>query len=100
MNIFNKIDEIRKQPDHIRLRWAWGLTAVGMFFIVIIWMISFSAQISSLKSEEKPVNNINNGSAMQELSAQKKSIEDATSQLKNVLGNQSQNNDVKNLNNQ
>jgi len=92
MNIFNKIDEIRKQPDHIRLRWAWGLTAVGMFFIIIIWMISFSAQISSLKSEEKPVDNINNGSAMQELSAQKKSIEDATSQLKNVLGKESQNN--------
>ncbi|MFA6159756.1 MAG: hypothetical protein WC678_01545 [Parcubacteria group bacterium] len=90
MNIFNKIDEIRKQPDHIRLRWAWGLTAVGMFFIVIIWMISFSAQISSLKSEEKTVDNINNGSAMQELSAQKKSIEDATSQLKNVLGKESQ----------
>ncbi|MFZ2975004.1 MAG: hypothetical protein WA055_00035 [Candidatus Moraniibacteriota bacterium] len=90
MNIFNKIDEIRRQPDHIRLRWAWGLTAVGMFFIVIIWMISFSAQISSLKSEEKPVDNINNGSAMQELSAQKKSIEDATSQLKNVLGKESQ----------
>ena len=92
MNIFNKIDEIRRQPDHIRLRWAWGLTAVGMFFIVIIWMISFSAQISSLKSEEKTVDNINNGSAMQELSAQKKSIEDATSQLKNVLGKESQTN--------
>lgn len=92
MNIFNKIDEIRKQPDHIRLRWAWGLTAVGMFFIIIIWMISFSAQISSLNSEKKPVNNTNNGSAMQELSAQKKSIEDATSQLKNVLGKESQNN--------
>ena len=90
MNIFNKIDEIRRQPDYIRLRWAWGLTAVGMFFIVIIWMISFSAQISSLKSEEKTVDNINNGSAMQELSAQKKSIEDATSQLKNVLGKESQ----------
>ncbi|HAT74261.1 MAG: hypothetical protein US30_C0012G0058 [Candidatus Moranbacteria bacterium GW2011_GWF2_36_839] len=90
MNIFNKIDEIRRQPDYIRLRWAWGLTAVGMFFIVIIWMISFSAQISSLKSEEKPTENISNGSAMQELSAQKKSIEDATSQLKNVLGKESQ----------
>ncbi len=90
-SIFNKIEEIRRQPDHIRLRWAWGLTAVGMFFIVIIWMISFSAQISSLKSEEKPVDNISNGSAMQELSAQKKSIEDATSQLKNVLGKESQN---------
>lgn len=92
MNIFNKIEEIRRQPDHIRLRWAWGLTAVGMFFIVIIWMISFSTQISGLKSEEKIENSLNNGSAMQELSAQKKSIEDATSQLKNVLGNQSQNN--------
>jgi len=89
-SIFDKIEEIRRQPDHIRLRWAWGLTFVGMFFIIIIWMISFSAQISSLKSEEKPVDNINNGSAMQELSAQKKSIEDATSQLKNVLGKESQ----------
>ena len=92
MDIFNKIENIRRQPDHIRLRWAWGLTFVGMFFIIIIWMISFSAQISSLNSEKKPAENINNGSAMPELSAQKKSIEDATSQLKNVLGKESQNN--------
>lgn len=91
MNIFNKIEKIRRQPDHIRLRWSWGLTAVAMFFVVVLWMISFSAQISSLNDEEKTVDNSSNTGIVEEFSTQKKSIEDATSQLKNVLGNQSQN---------
>ena len=90
MNILNKIEEIRKQPEHVRLRWAWGLTVIGMAVIIIIWMISLSAQISSMN--EKEVSENKNKVMMEEFSQQKKSIEDATKQMKKVLGNQTQNN--------
>ncbi|HRY82487.1 MAG TPA: hypothetical protein P5232_02200 [Candidatus Moranbacteria bacterium] len=90
MSIFDKVEEIRKQPEHIRLRWAWGLTAIGMAVIIIIWMISLSAQISSMN--EKEVSEKKNKVMVEEFSQQKKSIEDATKQMKKVLGNQTQNN--------
>jgi hypothetical protein len=79
-NLLDKIEEIRNQPEHIRLRWAWGLTVSAMVLIVIIWMISFSAQKS--ESDEK---NLNNNEIIQELSTQKQSIKDATNQIKNGL---------------
>jgi predicted PurR-regulated permease PerM len=40
MNIRGKIEEIRKQPEHIRLRYVWGAVAVSMIFIIIIWIFS------------------------------------------------------------
>jgi hypothetical protein len=90
MSIFDKIEAIRRQPEHIRLRWAWGLTAVGMVVIVIIWMISLSAQVSELNKDKITENK--NSVITEELGQQKKSIEDAANQMKNVLGNQAQNN--------
>jgi uncharacterized protein YcfL len=89
MNIFNKIEEIREKPEHIRLRWAWGLTAVGTVCIVIIWMISFASQMEN-SAEDTQV--LNTNQVVTGLSAQKKSIEDSAGQIKSVLGNQSQGN--------
>ena len=83
MSIFDKIEEIRRQPEHIRLRWAWGLTAFGMVFILIIWMISFSAQFENTDDLEKE--NILNSQVIEDLSVQKESIQDATKQMKSLL---------------
>ncbi len=83
MNIFDKIEEIRRQPEHVRLRWAWGLTAFGMVFILIIWMISFSAQFENTDDLEKE--NILNSQVIEDLSVQKESIQDATKQMKSLL---------------
>jgi len=43
-DFLNKIEKIRQKPENIRLRWAWGMTIAAMIIIVILWMISFSAQ--------------------------------------------------------
>ncbi len=40
MSISDKIEEIRKKPEHIRLRYVWAGVAVVMFFIIIIWIFS------------------------------------------------------------
>ena len=86
-SIFNKIDEIRKKPDYIRLRWAWGLTGFAMIFVLVIWVISFSAQIKS-DNEEELITNENFG-IMQGLDQQKESLGETTNnQMKNILGDQ------------
>jgi hypothetical protein len=40
MDINKKIEEIRKQPEHIRMRYVWSGVFVVMFLIVIIWLFS------------------------------------------------------------
>jgi hypothetical protein len=40
MSISNKIEEIRKKPEHIRMRYVWLAVAVSMFFILVIWVFS------------------------------------------------------------
>lgn len=52
MSISDKIEEIRRKPEHIRMRYVLGGVAVSMFFIVIIWLFSLSETMkkSSVKS--------------------------------------------------
>ncbi len=40
MSISDKIENIRRQPEHIRLRYVWLGVIVSMIFIVIIWIFS------------------------------------------------------------
>jgi hypothetical protein len=40
MSISDKIEEIRKKPEHVRMRYVWASVAVTMFFIFIIWLFS------------------------------------------------------------
>ena len=42
--IQNKIEEIRKKPEHIRIRYAWGCAAAATFLVIIIWIISLTSQ--------------------------------------------------------
>lgn len=43
MNISEKIEKIRLEPEHIRLRYVWGAVCTSMFFITIIWIFSMSS---------------------------------------------------------
>lgn len=79
MNIFNKIEEIREKPEHIRVRWVWIMTVIFMFFVVSIWMLSISAQKGESSDLVVPENQ---KKAILELQQGKKSIQDATKQLK------------------
>ena len=49
MNISKKIEEIRKKPEHVRLRYVWGAVVVSMFFIILIWVFSIKQNIKSSK---------------------------------------------------
>ncbi|HPN96874.1 MAG TPA: hypothetical protein PLK35_03845 [Candidatus Moranbacteria bacterium] len=44
MNIKDKIEEIKQKPEHVRIRYAWGLSFFCTLIIVIIWLITLVAQ--------------------------------------------------------
>lgn len=54
MNIIKKIEEIRQQPEHIRMRWVWGCVAVAMFFVVALWIFSVAAMFSRIEDNPEP----------------------------------------------
>ncbi|MDD3498535.1 MAG: hypothetical protein PHH24_03460 [Candidatus Moranbacteria bacterium] len=47
MDISKKIEEIRRKPEHERLRYVWGMVAVSMIFIIIIWIVSLKDNLSN-----------------------------------------------------
>jgi hypothetical protein len=51
MGLAEKIEEIKRKPEHIRLRYIWFFVAVSMFFVVSLWIFSFKAQ-NSYKAED------------------------------------------------
>ena len=46
--IEHKIKEIRRQPEHIRLRYVWGSVVVCMVAIIVIWFLSIKVNFMDL----------------------------------------------------
>ena len=40
MGFYDKIEEIRRKPEHVRLRYVWVCVAISMVFVVGIWVLS------------------------------------------------------------
>jgi hypothetical protein len=80
MNITKKIEEIREQPEHIRLRWVWGCVAFSMFVILAVWIFSVTAMFKKNSDESAPISLPNLDQQIKGLSNQTKSIEDSDSQ--------------------
>lgn len=40
MNIEKKIEEIRAEPEHVRIRYVIGAVVISMLFVIIIWIAS------------------------------------------------------------
>jgi hypothetical protein len=77
MGIQDKIEEIRRKPEHIRIRYVWMWVGISMVFIIAIWIISIAAQ------NKKP--DASNQQLMEQFQDQKKSIEDTAGQVKNTF---------------
>ena len=50
MDIAKKIEEIRRQPEHIRLRWVWGSVVFSMLIIFAIWLFSITVMFKDGKN--------------------------------------------------
>lgn len=49
--LWEKIEWIRKQPEHIRMRYVFGCLAVSMAFIVGIWLLSLKESFRSISKD-------------------------------------------------
>jgi ABC-type glycerol-3-phosphate transport system permease component len=89
--IQNKISEIRKKPEHIRIRYAWACAACVTFLVIIIWIISLSAKnTDEITNQEiftpeqlKPID---------DLKTEGSNLKNATENLKNSIDSQNQQN--------
>lgn len=83
MNISEKIEEIRNQPEYMRVRYVWGCVAVSMFIIFILWIFSIASMFAD---EKKNSNQTTTGvvpsmdEQLQALQAQSKSLKDLNDQ--------------------
>ena len=47
MNIKEKIEQINKEPEHIRMRYVLGCVAVSRFVIFIVWIFSIISMFTN-----------------------------------------------------
>jgi uncharacterized membrane protein YvbJ len=78
MDINKKIEEIRKKPEHIRMRYVWGGVAIVMILIFIIWLFSLQETFKSTKKETESFTDLR-----EKIEDQKKSMPS----LENLLQN-------------
>lgn len=51
LNIWEKIEEIRRQPEPVRMRYALACLAVSMLFVIGIWMLSVRESFHSVSRD-------------------------------------------------
>lgn len=81
MDLERKIEEIRRQPEHIKNRYVYVSVAISMFFILLLWFFSLTDTIGKTNLD------LGKNNAAEDFQSQKKSLEDATSEAKKALSN-------------
>jgi hypothetical protein len=75
MDLQKKLAEIRRKPEHIRLRYTYAAVAISMFFVILLWIYSLSGSIKKADLVKKQ-------NVFEDLKNQKKSLQDATNDVK------------------
>jgi hypothetical protein len=89
MSLENKLDEIRKKPEHIRMRYVWLSVAVVMVFVIIIWIFSLK---SSQNNEPLIPTTITNSDVVGQFQEQKDSLKNTVGGVRDVLNSQDSSN--------
>ena len=63
--IEKKVEYIREQPEHIRMRYVWLTVGMVMFLIIFIWLVSLRTSFLQIHTDTK---------SQQEIDAIKKRI--------------------------
>lgn len=51
LDLWEKVEHIRKQPEHVRMRYVFGCLAVSMTFILGIWVLSVRESFQGIAKE-------------------------------------------------
>ncbi len=79
--IERKIEEIREKPEHIRVRYIYGIIVVFMVFVVVLWFFSFFTNTR----QNDAVSKLNAQKIINDFQVQKKSLQDIENAAKNSI---------------
>jgi K+-transporting ATPase A subunit len=77
MNIQEKLEEIKKQPEHIRMRYVIAFVSVSMFFVLVIWVISLKQKFKTIQNDprvQETMQDVSFESAVNEVKKQKDAL--------------------------
>ncbi|PID52251.1 MAG: hypothetical protein CR972_03130 [Candidatus Moraniibacteriota bacterium] len=61
--MFKKIEKtvqnVRQQPEHIRMRWVWISVIIGMIFVTFIWMMSLRISFFTIQADKQTQETLN-----------------------------------------
>ncbi len=49
MSIAEKLEHIRKQPEHIRVRYVFLCVGVSMVFVLVLWLVSLGQNLKNIR---------------------------------------------------
>ena len=84
MNIFDKLEEIRQKPEHIRTRYAWFMVAASMTIVLIVWVMSIVASEKSFN--ESADNNNAVSDKVEDIKQVKGQVDNVTSGISGTVG--------------
>lgn len=90
MGLYEKVEEIRNKPEHIRMRYVWAMVAFSMLCVLAIWF--FSLQSDRTAGSIMP-SEVVNPNITQQLQQQKDDLQNTAGGIMNALqsgGNGSQ----------
>lgn len=94
MDINKKIEEVRKQPEHVRVRYVFGAVAVVMFFIIIIWLFSLQDTFRDSREQTEAINPPSIGEELnktrEELPSLREFVEESQQNLEDLEKNEIQ----------
>lgn len=85
MGLYDKIEEIKRKPEHIRVRYVWFMVCISMIGIVFLWWFSFKS-----KQLESSINlgDLRNSEVMTQFNEQRNAIKGTVDGARNVLDSQ------------
>lgn len=51
LRIWEKIEYVRRQPEHIRMRYLLGCLSVSMLFILVIWILTLHESFTAISKD-------------------------------------------------
>lgn len=58
MDINSKIEEIRRKPEHIRVRYFWVTMIISIIFVLFLWIFSLKENLSSISIQNESTSEI------------------------------------------
>lgn len=84
MGIAEKLEEIRKQPEHIRMRYLLACVFVCMVFVFFLWVVSLRQNFENMRNDDA----VQKTMVPEDLQKAMKDIEQQSKEIKDAISNQ------------